>query len=121
MASEKKVNSYQDFIVWQKATKLAIRTYKITQKFPAEEKYGLVSQLRRAAVSIPSNIAEGYRRAYPKEWAQFLRIAYGSGSEMETQFYISKELGYISQKDYLDVMDEMSEVMKIINALLNKL
>lgn len=86
------LHSYKDLIVWQKAIKLAVMIYQITSSFPKEEVYGLTSQLRRAAVSIPSNIAEGRHRGSRKDFLQFLRIAYASGAEVETQLLIAKEV-----------------------------
>ena len=83
--TEEKIQSYKDLLAYQKAYELALEVYKVTNKFPKEEAYGLVSQTRRAAISIPSNIAEGYRRGSRKEYIQFLNIAYGSAAELETQ------------------------------------
>src|ERR1035437_9904168 len=95
-----KINSYRDLVIWQKARAYAVATYRITGAFPKSEIYGLVSQMRRAAVSIPSNIAEGFNRGFKKERIQFLRIAYGSGAELETQLEIAKDLNYIATGDY---------------------
>ncbi|MFA6183761.1 MAG: four helix bundle protein [Parcubacteria group bacterium] len=82
------LNSYRDLIVWQKAMELVTEIYKLTDKFPKEEIYGIVSQMRRCAISIPSNIAEGRRRDGKKDFRRFLIIAYGSGAELETQIEI---------------------------------
>src|SRR3989338_11366185 len=87
------MNSYKDLIVWQKSIELVIGIYKMTDKFPKSELYGLTSQIRRAAVSISSNIAEGYTRKHRLEYIQFLRIAFGSG-ELETQIIIAKKLNF---------------------------
>ena len=90
-----KVKSYQDLLVWQKSIKLTTRVYALTKRFPKDEMYGLSSQLRRAAVSIPSNVAEGHARQHNKEFKQFLHIALGSVAEVDTQLFIARELGYI--------------------------
>ena len=89
------IQSYRDLVVWQKSVELSVEIYKITSKFPKDELYGLVSQMRRSAVSIPSNIAEGKNRGTRKDFAQFLRISYGSGAELETQLEIAHQLQYL--------------------------
>ena len=89
------INSHKDLIVWQKSIKLCKSIYKLTDKFPKEETFGLTSQMRRCAVSIPSNIADGRNRGTRKDFSQFLRIALGSASELETQIEISRELSYM--------------------------
>src|SRR3989344_8848923 len=90
------IRSHKDLLVWQKSMSFVVEVYETTKNFPKEEIYGLTNQLRRAAVSIPSNIAEGFNRGSQKEKAQFLRIAYGSTSEIETQLLISRNLGFVS-------------------------
>ncbi len=110
--------SHKDLIVWQKSYELSLLVYAITKEFPKEEVFGLTSQMRRAAVSIPSNIAEGNIRFGKKENAQFLKIAYGSAAELETQLSISKDLGYVIEKDYTTAVSLLSEVMKILYTLL---
>lgn len=110
---------YKNLIVWQKAKLLAIAVYRLTEKFPREEMYGVVAQMRRAAVSIPSNIAEGYRRSHTKEKQQFLRIAFGSGAELETQIEISKEIFLLPDSDFSEADSLLEEVMKMLNVLLN--
>ena len=97
-----KTKSFKDLIVWQKAYKLVIEVYKITKSFPNDEIYGLSSQMRRTAVSIASNIAEGYGRSYNKEYKQFLSIAYGSLCELETQYLLSVDLGYMKRNETMD-------------------
>jgi len=92
--------SFRDLIVWQKAYKLTLDIYRITVGFPKEEQYGIISQMRRAAVSIPSNISEGYSRQHKLEYRQFLSVAYGSLSELQTQLLISKDLRYLAEADY---------------------
>ncbi len=119
--SGEKIKSFRDLIVWQKAKEFAVTVYKITKDFPREETYGLTSQIRRASVSIVSNIAEGFHRKYSKEKIQFLRIAYGSGAEVETQLEIAKDISYISPVVYDNLIRQLSEIMKIINVVINKL
>ena len=93
------IKSYKELIVWQKSIKLVKEIFILTDKFPKSELYGLVSQMRRAAVAIPSNIAEGYGRKSSKEYAQFYSIAYGSALELETQLILSKRLGFCSKNN----------------------
>ena len=87
-------------IVWQKSVELAVEVYELTDRFPKSEIFGLTSQMRRAAVSIPSNIAEGRRRLTQKEFIHFLTISYGSGAELETQLEISKKLSFSKNLNY---------------------
>ena len=89
-----KTKSFKDLIVWQKSYALVLEIYKMTAEFPKSEDYGLSHQMRKAAVSIPSNIAEGYGRRHKAEYKQFLSIAYGSSLELETQFLLAKDLKY---------------------------
>lgn len=99
MAQEKiEAKSYRDLIVWQEGIKVAKEVYSLTGKFPRQEVYGLVDQLRRASVSVPSNIAEGQARRLPAEFRRFLRIALGSLAEIDTQLVIANELGYVKEK-----------------------
>ncbi|TKJ47848.1 four helix bundle protein [Candidatus Aerophobetes bacterium Ae_b3a] len=97
-----KTKSFKDLIVWQKAYRLVLEIYKITKDFPKSETYGLAQQMRRAAVSLPSNIAEGYGRRHKTEYKQFLSIAYGSLSESETQYLLSIDLGYTKKSDIIE-------------------
>lgn len=110
--------SYKDLVVWQKSYDVSLFLYKITKKFPKEEVFGLVSQMRRCAVSIPSNIAEGNYRGSKKEQVQFLRIAFASGAELETQLLVSKDLQYITEKEYTEISCMLTEVMKMLNILI---
>ena len=112
---------YKELIVWQKSLLLVKHIYLVTQKFPSSELYGLVSQMRRAAVSAPSNIAEGQARNSSKEFAQFLAIAYGSLAELETQMIISKELGYATQQQFDEYTSLHDEVSKMLTSLKNKI
>ncbi|PIR37603.1 MAG: four helix bundle protein [Alphaproteobacteria bacterium CG11_big_fil_rev_8_21_14_0_20_39_49] len=118
---EKIVKSYKDLKIWQKSIDLVDFVYKETEAFPSDETYGLRSQIRRCAVSIPSNIAEGSSKKSTKELLRFLNIAYGSLSELETQFYIANRQNYI-HKNILDVLDiRTSEIGKMVNGLRNNL
>lgn len=114
---EKETHSYKDLVVWQKLVELVTKIYKLVGSFPREEIYSLTSQIKRAAVSIPSNIAEGSRRGSRKEFTQFLRIAYGSGAELETQLEIAKHLSFGVKEDYNTVENLLLEVMKMLNKM----
>lgn len=113
------IHSYKELIVWQKAMDLVVLIYKITKNFPEEEKYGLTSQMRRCAVSIPSNIAEGRRRGSQRDYRQFLMVAYGSGAELETQMEIAERLGFMKNAEEIRAKDLLTEVMKILNKLIS--
>jgi four helix bundle protein len=110
---------YRDLLVWQKAIALVTDIYRLTQSFPREELYGLTSQIRRAAVSIPSNIAEGQGRLTRGEFRQFLGQARGSYAELETQLIIAQNLGYMP--DPVDSFDHLAEVGRLLNGLLSSL
>lgn len=114
------MNTYKDLIVWQKSVDLVVEVYKITDQFPKEEMYGLISQMRRASVSIPSNIAEGKMRGYKKECKQFFLIAFASGAELETQVIIAKRLLKTASLDYSKVDLLIDEVMRMLNSLIAK-
>ena len=111
----------RDLIVWQKAYNLTLDIYKSTSRFPTDEKYGLTSQLRRATVSIPSNIAEGKGRGSNKDFKRFLMIARGSLEEVRTQLLLSKDLGYLESKIHEDYDARLVEIRKMLNGLINKL
>ena len=111
-------NSYKNLIVWQRSIELVVEIYNLTDKFPKTEIYGLTSQMRRSAVSIPSNIAEGRRRGYQKEFTHFLTISYGSGAELETQLEISKRLSFLNDSEYKKAEQLLEEVMKMLNKLI---
>jgi four helix bundle protein len=116
-----KIQSYQDLIIWQKSFRLAVLVYRFTQKFPKEEIYGLTSQIRRAAVSIPSNIAEGFGRITKKEHLWFIRVALGSVNEVETHLLLSKELGYLEKDSFEVALELIVEVRKMLSAIIKKL
>jgi four helix bundle protein len=115
------MNSFKDLIVWHKAIQLCVDIYKITDRFPKHELYGLTSQIRRCAVAIPSNIAEGQKRGHKNEFIQFLRIAYGSGAELETQLIIASKISYLSINEFNTLNNQLIEIMKILNVLIKKL
>ncbi|MFH1768457.1 MAG: four helix bundle protein [Candidatus Omnitrophota bacterium] len=107
-----KTKTFKDLIVWQKGYVLAIEIYKISKSFPKDEVYGLLQQLRRAAVGIPSNIAEGYGRQHRREYKQFLSIAYGGLCELETQYLLSIDLNYLSKnKKIEDLLKEVGGML----------
>lgn len=115
-----KINSYKELFVWQKSMDLVKITYSLTDQFPKDELYGLASQMQRAAVAIPSNIAEGYLRGHRKEYAQFLSISLGSAAELETQLLISKSLPKFRQIDFSKAESLISEIMKMLYVMVNK-
>lgn len=115
------VKSYKDLIVWQKSMDLVEHVYRATRAFPREERYGLSSQVRRAAVSVPSNIAEGQARSSPAEFRNFLSIARGSLAEVETQLLIATRLSYISMQDLQQTMELHTEISKMLPALMASL
>jgi|ERR1700687_4255851 len=108
---------FKDLLVWQKSYQLALDAYKYCDNFPKHETYGLGQQLRRCAVSIPPNIAEGYGRQHNKEYTHFLSIAYGSLCELETQYLLAIDLGYIKRNDLLEGL--MKEVGAMLYRMLN--
>lgn len=118
---DNKIHSYKDLVVWKRSMELVIEIYDLTDKFPKEELFGLTSQIRRAAVSIPSNIAEGRLRGHRKEYKQFLLTAYGSGAELETQIEISKNLPKTKNLNYSKADSLLLEVMKMLNSIINKM
>lgn len=115
------VKSFRDLEVWQKAFELTLMAYRLTESFPRTEIYGLTQQLRRSSVSIPSNIAEGFKRYSQKEFKYFLRISLGSCAELDTQLGISKELGYLSLEDYLKALNTTDHTSRMLTNLIKKL
>lgn len=115
------IHSYKQLIVWQKSVDLVIAVYELTDKFPKEEIFGLTSQIRRTAVSIPSNIAEGRMRGFRKEFRQFLLTSFASGGELETQIEIAKKLPKTSSLNYFKIDSLLDEVMRMLNSMVNKL
>ncbi len=112
--------SYRDLIAWQKAKSVALDVYRCTRRFPRDEVYGLSSQMRRAAVSVPSNIAEGKERYSQKEFVQFLYHARGSLLELQTQLSIARDLNYIDLAAFKSLQSETEELGRILNGLINR-
>lgn len=115
------MNRFKNLEIWKRAVTLATKIYKVTSAFPDEEKYGLVSQLRRCSVSISSNIAEGAGRNTNKDFKRFLSIAYGSSYELETQLIISKNLELISSSESEKLCSEVEELQKMLYTFAQKL
>lgn len=116
------IKSYKDLLIWQKGFEIVISTYKLTKTFPQEELYALTSQIKRASVSIPSNIAEGYGRNTDKSFSHFIDISRGSLYELETQLLIAKELDFIQDIEMFNyVIGLINEESKMINAFYNSL
>ncbi len=115
------VHSYKELIVWQRAIQMVQAVYELTEYFPDNEQYGLILQMRRSAVSIPSNIAEGRKRGSRKDFHKFLRIDYASGAELETQIEIAKHIPFSKKLNYAKVDSLLLEVMKMLNVILRKM
>lgn len=115
------LKSYRELKVWDKAYALSLSVYRLTRDFPATELYGLVTQMRRAAVSIPSNIAEGCGRGSTQEYIRSLRTAFGSNSELQTQVMLSRDLKYLLPASSGLLVQEICEVELMLKALLNRL
>jgi len=120
-SEDKKIRDYKDLLVWQKGMALVKRIYEITRTFPSDERFGLASQMRRAAVSIPSNIAEGQARHTRGEFVQFISHAEGSVAELDTQVLIAVNLDYCPTTTVQDVFLLIQELRKMLNALRRKL
>ena len=116
-----KIKNFQDLRIWQKGIEVVKDIYILTKKFPKEELYGLTSQMRRSAVSIPSNIAEGFRRYHNKEYKQFLYITLGSCAELETQIIIVNELDYINETNKSELIEKIKYICRMTVKLINKL
>jgi four helix bundle protein len=117
MQGTRKSRSYKDLEVWKLSITFVEDIYKITSKFPASENYGLTQQIRRAAVSIPSNIAEGQFRNSSKEFRQFLSIALGSSAELETQLIIANKINYLSSEELAPIFNALEIIMKMLKKL----
>ena len=118
---EGKIRTYRDLDIWSKGIRVVKDVYKLTENFPKQEIYGLTSQMRRAAISIPSNVAEGFRRYHNKEYRQFLYISLGSCAELETQVTIAKELEYIAEAREVELLEELDHLCRMISNLIKKL
>ncbi len=116
------IKSYKDLLIWQKGIEIVALVYQLISDFPKDEIYALSNQMKRSAVSIPSNIAEGYGRQSTQSYIQFVKIARGSLCELETQLLVAEKLGFVkSEKKYSDIMEQITEENKMINSFLNKL
>lgn len=115
------IKTHKDLLVWKKSIDLVEQIYTFTKQFPKEELYGITNQMRRCAVSIPANIAEGSGRKNKAEFIQFLHIALGSASELETHLIISQRLGFLSSNSYDEIMNVLNEIIKMICGLINSL
>ena len=113
--------SYKNLLVWKKSIELVVQIYTITKKYPKDELFGLISQSRRSAVSIPSNIAEGQSRGTKKDFIHFLHIAYASGAELETQVLIAEKVGYLSSGDCVLLFEKLNEVLSMLKGLIESL
>jgi four helix bundle protein len=112
---------FRNLLVWKKGMAMAKMIYALTQKFPESERFGLVSQMRRAAISVPSNIAEGSQRTTDKDYANFILVARGSLAELETQLLLAGEVGYVSEKEVSQAMESMIELEKMLYSFRSKL
>jgi four helix bundle protein len=115
------MRDFRDLKVWQKAYALALAIYKVTARFPREEQFALTNQLRRAAVSVPANLAEGCGRSGEAELARFSIIAMGSASELECELLLARDLGYLDEKDYLRLAADVTEVKRMLTSFVQKL
>jgi len=115
------LKNYKELKVWEKSYQLCLEIYRTSKKFPRHEIYGLISQMRRAALSIPSNIAEGYGRKTTPEYLRSLYIAYGSVCELETQILLSGDLGYLNEISLSKLQEKLGEVERMLKALIKSL
>jgi four helix bundle protein len=115
------IKSYKDLLVWQKGVNLVKMVYQVTKEFPSDERFGLMSQMRRAAISVPSNIAEGQSRRTTGEFVQSISHAEGSLAELETQLLISIDLGFVKSQQTKGILSQIEELQKMLNSLRHKL
>lgn len=114
------MKSFRDLVAWQESYKLTLEIYKLTKSFPKDEEYGLTSQMRRCAVSVPSNLAEGFHRQNYREKLQFYHIASGSIAELHTQLLVSSSVGYCDEDNFDKVLLQLEAAHKLINGLIKK-
>lgn len=119
--STDKIVSFKDLKIWKKGIEIVEDVYMITSRFPKDEMYGLTSQMRRAAISIPSNIAEGFKRYHNREYKQYLHVALGSSAELETQLIISTKLTLMNEADLNNVCEKLDHISRMITLLMRKL
>lgn len=115
------MKDFRNFIVWQKSHQLTLDVYKAVNNFPKDEQFGLISQMKRSSSSIPTNIAEGCGRNTDKDFARFLIIAFGSANELEYQFILSGDLNFINKETNEQLLSQIQEIKKMLNALISKL
>ena len=115
------MRDFRKMMIWERSVKYVTITYTFTRQFPVDEKFGLISQMRRAAVSISSNIAEGSARNSDVEFKRFLEIALGSAFELETQLIVSAQMNYLNKEKFNEYLSELQEIQKMINSFINKL
>ncbi len=118
---DNKIQTYRDLNIWRLGIELVKEIYKLTEKFPRQEIYGIVNQMRRAAISIPSNVAEGFKRHHNNEHRQFLYVTLGSCAELETQITIAKELNYIHEDKEAALLEKLDHIGRMITSLIKKL
>ena len=118
---KEKIKNYKNLDIWKKGIEILKDVYKITESFPRQETYGLSNQMRKASISIPSNISEGFRRYYNKEYKQFLHITLGSCAELETQTTIAKELKYIDETLEKKILEKLDHICRMTTNLIKKL
>ena len=116
-----RIRNFRDLLIWQRGMKLANRIYSLTRGFAQDERFGLTSQMRRAAVSVPSNIAEGFNRRHNKEYKQFLFIALGSLGELETQLRIARDQGFAADTHTEELLQELDEIQRMTRSLINRI
>ncbi len=120
MQNNPKIRAFTDLIVWQESHKLVLMIYSITKKFPKEEIFGITSQMRRSAVSITSNIAEGFARRSNKEKLQFYSVARGSLAELESQLLVARDISYLNIEDFNNIYRQIVNSHQLLNAFINK-
>ena len=116
-----RINSHKELVVWQKGMGLVEKVYRMTQDFPSHEQWGLTSQMRRAVVSVPSNIAEGFGRQATGDYRHHLAIARGSLLELETQVMLCQRLSYIGDKSSIDLLDDINQLSRMISVMITRL
>ena len=115
------MKTFRDLLIWQKAMSLVTNCYKVTSHFPKEEQFGLISQIRRCSISIPSNIAEGFARESNKDYYRFLSIALGSLFEFQTQIEIALNLNYLSEENFKNLYEDSRELERMLTSFMNKI
>ena len=115
------IRTFRDLIAWQKSFAVGMRVYRVTEKFPDREKFGLTVQLRRSAVSVPSNIAEGFGRGSTADYVRFFKVARGSLYELDTQLLFGVELGYLASDEYSDLKEGLDEAERVLAGLIRSL